>query len=503
MGVFAKQDAAEHWGGTIDLNAVLSPRFWFKGVMRFNWNKPMQGLRCKADENQNTSLVKHDDRAITPCWTKQCQGQHDLSVNLQVGGEIVAAIDARIDGFFRVFGFTVPVEWSGGYTFQALKKTYDIGTWCMYLFPPKYRLIGSSTKFNESSCPVQNSLTKPTRTGCDDYCAFTAGCKGYNYAPETENCSYFDQNCSSLVYNAEGGAGYWDQERTLSPTSFPTFPAEGESVRNYTNNTNTTVDEIFDDFFDGFAPRIWKTKRPSPAPRSYESEDDSWWDFGPLNDPSEENHFDNPSVCLSRDGGRRLAEVTTDYSQQFMKKMSANAANVDLRKGLNKHSIANDDPLLFKHRFAHHDPETDDLTYFEYRAKRHADVVHLDEIGVVRNIECERVYDGSTAAKDNARATVTLSTNDIEQTYVRMMEVGAILVSNEAHWLSSEIDGASERGGMRLLVEGIESVSPSTLVFKGSLVAFSDCFEHHTIEFFRGRPETLHVQSINQTRPSI
>ena len=32
------------------------------------------------------------------------------------------------------------------------------------------------------------------------------------------------------------------------------------------------------------------------------------------------------------------------------------------------------DPLLFKHRFQHHNPDTNELLYFQYEAKRHAHV---------------------------------------------------------------------------------------------------------------------------------
>ena len=34
-----------------------------------------------------------------------------------------------------------------------------------------------------------------------------------------------------------------------------------------------------------------------------------------------------------------------------------------------------DDPLLFRHRYQHHDLQTNRLLYYEYEAKRHAHVV--------------------------------------------------------------------------------------------------------------------------------
>ena len=49
--------------------------------------------------------------------------------------------------------------------------------------------------------------------------------------------------------------------------------------------------------------------------------------------------------------------------------------------GLTKHpTVDKDDPLLFKHRFEHHDAATNRLTYYQYEARRHAHVVILDDL---------------------------------------------------------------------------------------------------------------------------
>ena len=46
-----------------------------------------------------------------------------------------------------------------------------------------------------------------------------------------------------------------------------------------------------------------------------------------------------------------------------------------------KHAtVDKDDPLLFKHRFEHHDAATDRLTYVQYEARQHTDVVKLDDL---------------------------------------------------------------------------------------------------------------------------
>ena len=46
------------------------------------------------------------------------------------------------------------------------------------------------------------------------------------------------------------------------------------------------------------------------------------------------------------------------------------------------HSSAMLDPNFFEHRYQHHDPTTDRLVYYQYRARRHKQVVMLDELGV-------------------------------------------------------------------------------------------------------------------------
>lgn len=50
-----------------------------------------------------------------------------------------------------------------------------------------------------------------------------------------------------------------------------------------------------------------------------------------------------------------------------------------LRAGMhNENDASADDPLLFRHRFQHHDAASDDLTYYQYEARRHAHVVVLE-----------------------------------------------------------------------------------------------------------------------------
>ena len=53
------------------------------------------------------------------------------------------------------------------------------------------------------------------------------------------------------------------------------------------------------------------------------------------------------------------------------------ALSAEMRAGLQPHHNAGQDeadPLLFRHRFEHHDPDTDKLTYYQYIAKRHPHV---------------------------------------------------------------------------------------------------------------------------------
>ena len=52
-------------------------------------------------------------------------------------------------------------------------------------------------------------------------------------------------------------------------------------------------------------------------------------------------------------------------------------------QGLRPHhssGAASEDPLLFRHRYQHHDAATDRLLYYQYEAKRHPNVVMLTDM---------------------------------------------------------------------------------------------------------------------------
>lgn len=68
--------------------------------------------------------------------------------------------------------------------------------------------------------------------------------------------------------------------------------------------------------------------------------------------------------------------------------MYASAATADadaIASGMRPHHNAGSttqDPLVFKHRFQHHDPISKRLLYYQYEARRHAHVIMLADLDV-------------------------------------------------------------------------------------------------------------------------
>ena len=62
-----------------------------------------------------------------------------------------------------------------------------------------------------------------------------------------------------------------------------------------------------------------------------------------------------------------------------------------------------DDPLLFRHRWQHHDAEANKLWYYQYEAKHHPHVVNLDDLGV-RTVADRDVLDHEVQVRDREGA---------------------------------------------------------------------------------------------------
>ena len=95
-------------------------------------------------------------------------------------------------------------------------------------------------------------------------------------------------------------------------------------------------------------------------------------------------------------------------------------------KGLRpKAKATEEDPLLFRHRYQHHDSASNRLLYYQYETKRPPHVVVLDDIGVQ---SCE------AASSDDQPDTTTITIGVKDQASVVGLTSGAVIVGARA-WL--------------------------------------------------------------------
>ena len=150
-----------------------------------------------------------------------------------------------------------------------------------------------------------------------------------------------------------------------------------------------------------------------------------------------------------------------------------------------KHAtVDKDDPLLFKHRFEHHDAATNRLTYLQYEARRHAHVVILDDLNATF----------CTYQTDNENST--LITLDVLTTLFNSVNLtlGSILAGGAAH--CSALGGEAHE----LIRERVVSpprVRPSarrpdavTVILETRGAELHECFHHSTVEYYHGDPES-------------
>ena len=136
------------------------------------------------------------------------------------------------------------------------------------------------------------------------------------------------------------------------------------------------------------------------------------------------------------------------------------------------------DPLLFKHRYQHHDAETDQLVYFQYEAKRHAHVVMLDAVGVASCV----VSPLSSNRTDLALMLLTAPPP---------LRNGSIVVSKAALCVTPDGTQQLEYLQQRLISEPSVQYDPAAAaVFVRALsveASLHELFEHSTLEV-RARP---------------
>ena len=148
---------------------------------------------------------------------------------------------------------------------------------------------------------------------------------------------------------------------------------------------------------------------------------------------------------------------------------------------------SNDDPLLFRHRYQHHDPKTNRLVYYQYQARRHAHAVHLDDLAVE---SCSATPGGMDGA-----VFLTLVVRSCDQGHhLRALKAGAIIIGSEVN--------CTGKGGMPATISGLcerlladatlreaygEQAQPAAEVTLHTATAgFHECFKYAQLEFFQG-----------------
>ena len=111
--------------------------------------------------------------------------------------------------------------------------------------------------------------------------------------------------------------------------------------------------------------------------------------------------------------------------------------------GLRPHHASgqsNDDPLLFRHRYQHHDQKTNRLVYYQYQARRHAHVVHLDDLAVE---SCSATPGGT---EGTVLLTLIVRSGD-QGHHLRALKAGAIIIGSEVN--------CTGKGGMPAAISGL------------------------------------------------
>ena len=143
------------------------------------------------------------------------------------------------------------------------------------------------------------------------------------------------------------------------------------------------------------------------------------------------------------------------------------------------------DPLLYRHRFQHHDEHTDSLTYFQYEARR------LPSVKFVRATDvksCSMIKEDPTSKIANISLAFSSRAIEIEKGSVLLLADGCISKETgkaealHGHVLASSVtsplDGRSDLTELHLTTSHAE---------------LHDVFEYSHIEYFRGKTANLEL----------
>ena len=165
--------------------------------------------------------------------------------------------------------------------------------------------------------------------------------------------------------------------------------------------------------------------------------------------------------------------------------------------GLRPHhssGAAAEDPLLFRHRYQHHDAASDRLLYYQYEAKRHPHVVMLEDIGVNK---CE----ASSAASEGGQNVTEIVLVVSSQSGAAQLSTGTIVSgSGSMHCVFRAADGSVSPWRKTLRDRVISASATAAPHYPASAVevtlqtveaALNEVFEHAQVEFFHGRTHSL------------
>ena len=148
-----------------------------------------------------------------------------------------------------------------------------------------------------------------------------------------------------------------------------------------------------------------------------------------------------------------------------------------------------EDPLLFRHRYQHHDSASNRLLYYQYETKRHPHVIVLDDIGVQ---SCE-------AASPNDQPNITTITMVVrDQAAAGNLTSGAVIVGHELGCVARAPDGTAWPWRSNLCERIVGPVPAPLRLADGVFVtlmtvpaALNEVYEHAQLEFYHGHPDKL------------
>ena len=175
------------------------------------------------------------------------------------------------------------------------------------------------------------------------------------------------------------------------------------------------------------------------------------------------------------------------FNIEKLKAADDNAHAAGLRPHHNTGGVQGD-PLLFRHRYQHHDDRADQLTYYEYEARRHAHVVMVNDLDM----------SSCLADEDEEGQLLIKLTLPVDKLRTSNVTRGSIIVGDNLECKES-MGGSKWRSILRErvvaepIVRHTRSTAQTTIELETAPAAMHECFEHAQVEFFHGRPHNLAV----------